>query len=678
MSKVIGIDVGGTFTDLVFFDEATRTCRVAKVSSTPANQAEGVLTGIAALGEPLAGVDAIVHGTTVATNALIERKGARVGLVTTRGFRDVLELHTRERPFLYGLKGVYRPLVPRDLRHEVAERTDAVGQVLVPLDETGLREVAARLRAAGVECVVVSFLHAYANPDNERRARVILQETFAPDALVLSSEVLAEVKEFERTSTAVINAYVQPLIGRYFTRLQERLRPGGHARDVLIVQSNGGLIASGIAARAAVNTILSGPAAGVIAGSYIARKAGFDNCITCDMGGTSFDVCLVPGGHPAMTTQTRPEYGLPIAISMIDITTIGAGGGSLAHLDARGILAVGPESAGAVPGPACYGRGGERPTVTDANLVLGRLNPARSGGTQGAFRLDPALAERAVASLAQSLGLGVIEAAHAIITVANRIMSASIRMVSVERGHDPREFALVVFGGAGPLHAVPLMRELGTAKAIVPYYPGLGCALGCVIADLRHDFSTFVDRPLAAMAAGDVDGVLAAHAAEGRALLEREGVDLAGVAVVREADMAYEGQLHHVRVRLPESSLDGDAVRRAFDTTYRQAYGRLLDGLAVRVVSLRTSVIGLRPKIDLRDLVRPAAASLEAAQRGERDAHFAGKAMRTPIYERQAIPHGASFAGPAIVESDDATVVIEPGSEATVDEWGNLLLEDLR
>jgi N-methylhydantoinase A len=678
MSKVIGIDVGGTFTDLVFFDEGTRTCRVAKVSSTPANQAEGVLTGIASLGEGLPSVDAIVHGTTVATNALLERKGARLALVTTRGFRDVLEMHTRERPFLYGLKGVYRPLVPRDLRFEVTERTDATGRVLVDLDRAELRDLAQRLRATDVDCVVVSFLHSYANPENERRARAVLEETFSPDALVLSSEVLSEVKEFERTSTAVINAYVQPLIGRYFNRLQERLHPAGYERDVLIVQSNGGLIASGIAARAAVNTILSGPAAGVIAGSYIASKAGFDNCITCDMGGTSFDVCLVPGAHPAMTTQTKLGYGLPIGISMIDITTIGAGGGSLAHLDARGILAVGPESAGAIPGPACYGRGGERPTVTDANLLLGRLNAGRSGGTQGGFRLDPALAERAVATLATELGLGVMETAHAIITVANRLMSASIRMVSVERGYDPREFALVVFGGAGPLHAVPLMRELGMAKVIVPYYPGLGCALGCVIADLRHDFSNFIDRSLSVLTSAELERTFAEHTQEGRELLQREDVDLSGVAVVREADMAYEGQLHNVRVRLPDGPLDGVTVRRAFDESYRISYGRLLDGLGVQVVSLRTSVIGLRPKIDLRDLVRPAGASLEAAQRGERDVFFGGKMLRTPIYERHVIPRGASFVGPTVVESDDATVLVEPGAEATVDEFGNLLLEDLR
>lgn len=678
MSKVIGIDVGGTFTDLVYFDEASRTCRVAKVSSTPANQAEGVLTGIAGLGEALPSVDAIVHGTTVATNALLERKGARLVLVTTRGFRDVLEMHTRERPFLYGLKGVYHPLIPRDLRFEVTERTDAGGRVVIELDVKELRELVPRLRATGADCVVVTFLHSYANPENERRARAVLEESFAPDALVLSSEVLSEVKEFERTSTAVINAYVQPLIGRYFNRLQARLRPAGYERDVLVVQSNGGLIASGIAARAAVNTILSGPAAGVIAGSYIASKAGFDKCITCDMGGTSFDVCLVLGGHPAMTTQTKLDYGLPIGISMIDITTIGAGGGSLARLDARGILAVGPESAGAIPGPACYGRGGNRPTVTDANLVLGRLNPDRSGGTQGGFRLDPVLAERAVGSLSTQLGLGVVETAHAIITVANRLMSASIRMVSVERGYDPREFALVVFGGAGPLHAVPLMRELGMAKVIVPYYPGLGCALGCVIADLRHDFSSFVDRPLGTLTEAEVERTFAEHTEEGRELLQREGVDLAGIAVVRESDMAYDGQLHNVRVRLPDGALDAVAVRRAFDETYEMSYGRLLDGLGVRVVSLRTSVIGLRPRIDLRDLVRPAGLSLGAAQRGERDVFFGGKMLRTAVYERQVIPRGASFAGPAIIESDDATVVVEPGADAVVDEFGNLLLEDPR
>jgi N-methylhydantoinase A len=673
---VVGADVGGTFTDLVLYDEEQGACSIAKVLSTPQDQSIGLLNGLKSLDVPVPRLSAIVHGTTVATNALLERKGARLALVTTLGFRDIAELHTRERPSLYGLRGQFMPLIPRDRRFEVAERTDAQGRILVPLDRDALRVVSRKIRELAVEGVVVVFLNSFANPTNEREAGALLEEFFPGDSIVLSNKVLPAIGEYERTSTAIIDAYVQPLVGRYLQSLERRLASHGYQRNVLVVQSNGGIVGSPIAARSAVNTILSGPAAGVIAGSYIASTAGFERCITCDMGGTSFDVCLVDG-KPTMANRKQVDYGLNVGLSMIDINAIGAGGGSVAHLDNRGFLAVGPRSTGANPGPACYGRGGAEPTVTDANLVLGRLNPKLKPGTDAELSLDIDRARAAVGELGKTLGLDAVGAADAIIAVANRNMSASIRLVSIERGYDPRDFVLVVFGGAGPLHATALMRELGSTRALIPFYPGLGCALGCVMADLKHEFTEYLDRRVADLDPAELDRITARHVAAGKDLLENDHAGTEQTVLVREADMAYEGQLNTVRVHFPSAARTREDLVAAFREQYRKLYRRLLDPLPVRMVNLRTSIIGIRPKIALRDLRQPGAES-EGGPAEQREVNFSGRFVRTPVYRRNALSEGAVLKGPAIVESDDTTVVIDPGITATVDHWWNLLLEDRR
>jgi len=673
MSIVVGVDVGGTFTDIVLYDEDTRSCSVAKVLSTPDDQSKGLLTGLQSLKIPLSRIGAIVHGTTVATNALLERKGTQLALVATRGFRDIAELHTRERPNLYGLRGTFSPLVSRDLRFEVSERVDTHGTVLSGLNLDEMRAVAAQIKSQGVGGIVVTFLNCFANPANELAARRILQEYFPSEKISLSSEVLPTIGEYERTSTTIINSYVRPLVGGYLDSLEERLSGSGYSNGVLVVQSNGGVVGSPVAARTPVNTILSGPAAGVIAGSYISQQAGFDRCITCDMGGTSFDVCLVDG-TPTMANRKQLDFGITAGLSVIDITTVGAGGGSLAHVDARGFLAVGPQSAGAMPGPACYGRGGTQPTVTDANLVLGRLNPQLKPGTDAALTLDIAKARASVDELGRRLGMDSIRTAEAILAVANRRMASSIRLVSVERGYDPRDFVLIVFGGAGPLHATALMRELGATKALIPYFPGLGCALGCIMADLKHEFSAFIDRRVADIKTAELVAIAQGHAREGRQMLERDRAKIEKAMVVVEADMAYEGQLNSVRVGLSLDALDADSVIRSFRREYQKLYRRLLDPLPVRIVNLRTSVIGMRPKVDLRDLMHRG--EIHDAPAETRHVYFNGEFAPTPVYRRASLAAGTILHGPAIIESNDTTIMVDPGVIATTDEWGNLLLEN--
>ena len=429
---IVGIDVGGTFTDLVGLDEASGTVTTAKVPSTPADQSAGLLHGLEALGVPLSALQIIVHGTTVATNAVLERRGAVCGLLTTRGFRDVLELRRRDRPDTYGLQGAFEPLIARDKRLEVTERTDYRGDILQPVDEHEVAAQARQLLDKGVEAVVVSFLHSYANAANEQRARQVLEHIWPNPYIVTASEVLPEFREFERTSTAVVNAYVQPLIDRYLRSLAQQLRHKGYRRDVLLIQSNGGVMSLEVSRRFSVNTVMSGPAAGVIAAKAVAEQAGFANVITCDMGGTSLDIALVAAGQPATTSEINLGYGIPIRVPMLDITTIGAGGGSIAWIDRGGYLQIGPQSAGADPGPACYGRGGSAPTVTDANLVLGRINADTPFGSEGTWHLDRTSAEQAITKhIGTPLGLPLLDAARAIIAVANAKIAGSIRKISI-------------------------------------------------------------------------------------------------------------------------------------------------------------------------------------------------------------------------------------------------------
>nr|HMS79587.1 hydantoinase/oxoprolinase family protein [Burkholderiaceae bacterium] len=487
-ATVVGVDVGGTFTDLFVLDEARGVARIVKVPSTRGEEARGFMDGVARSEAAPGGIATIVHGTTVATNALLERKVARTGLITTRGFRDVLEMRRRDRPSTWGLRGGYRPVVPRDLRLEVDERTLADGSVLAPVDLDQVREAARRLLDAGCEAVCVFFVNAYANPSNERAAVAAVRALWPNPFVTAAAEVLPEIREFERCSTAVLNTALQPVVGRYLGRLDADLRAHGFAGELLVVQSNGGTMSRATACERPVATALSGPAAGVIACAEIARAAGFADVITGDMGGTSFDVSLVAGGRAALAEQTSIEFGLVIRAPMVRIETIGAGGGSIAGVDAGGLLQVGPESAGSVPGPACYARGNDRPTVTDANVVLGRIAAERPLGGGLLAALDAGLARDAIERhVAGPLGLDVLDAAEAILKVADARMAGAVRVVSIERGHDPRRFAYMPFGGGGALHVCAMMRAIGVSTGLVPRYPGVTSALRCLIAGLRHD-----------------------------------------------------------------------------------------------------------------------------------------------------------------------------------------------
>lgn len=668
MSGLVGIDVGGTFTDLYHAPGDGTPPRILKVPSTPDDPSRGLIEALDAAGIAPDGVAAILHGTTIATNAVIERRGAHMALVTTRGFRDVLELGRRDRPQMYGLSGNHRPLVPRDRRWEVTERLSHKGEVLVPLDDAEVAALAEVLKRQNVEAVAVSLLHAYANPAHEQRVRAILLEACPDWHVVTSTQVVREYYEFERTSTAVVQGYLQPLIGRYARRLGERLGEWGFGADILVMQSNGGLVPVAQLADRAASIVRSGPAAGVMAAARIASAAGFRHVITGDMGGTSFDVAVVLDGSPDVAETTNLDFRMPLRVPMIDVHTIGAGGGSIAHVNRGGMLEVGPRSAGSMPGPVAYGQGGTEPTVTDANIVLARINPDRPIGRGHGLQLE--LARDSMRRIGDRLGLGVEQTAEAVLAVINQRMAGRMRLLSIERGLDPRDFALVAFGGAGPLHGAALIREVGVQTMLVPPHPGVLCAMGCVIAELRHDLSQTLEKGLEAMDAGDVAAILAAQAAEGRERILTGGIAVDGIAVEHTADMAYRGQIHTVRVPI-EPGWPADRIGAAFREVYGAKYGRPLD-VPGRIVNLRTSVAGLRaPATGTAADIGEAWHPVEAARR---PVHFGGW-VETRVYDRAALGPGAAFDGPAIVEHVDTTTVIEPGMRARVDAWNNLLVE---
>lgn len=674
-SLVVGVDVGGTFTDLFVLDEAQGTARIVKVPSTRGEEARGFMNGVARVADSAGAIATIVHGTTVGTNALLERKVARTGIITTRGFRDVLEMRRRDRPQTWGLRGSFLPVVPRDLRREVDERVLADGTVHTEVDLDQVREQARSLLEAGCDAVCVFFINTYANPVNERLAVEAVRALWPNAHVTAASEVLPEIREFERCSTATLNAALQPVVGSYLERLEGDLRAQGFSGELLVVQSNGGVMSRTTAGELPVRTALSGPAAGVIACAEIARAAGFPNAITGDMGGTSFDVSLVAGGEAALAAQTAIEFGMVIRSPMIQIETIGAGGGSIASVDASGMLQVGPESAGSVPGPACYGRGNMRPTVTDANVLLGRIAADRPLGGGLLAALDAGKSRDAIEThVAKPLGIDVLAAAEAMLTVANARMAGAIRLVSIERGHDPRRFAYMPFGGGGALHVCAMMREVGVGTGIVPRYPGVTSALGCVIADMRHDAVQTINRPLdeldvAALRQRIVD---LSQACQQR--LDSAGVRFDGVREVVALDMLYAGQTHTLPVPLPggAENLTRESIRSAFEQAYVAAFGRVLGGIPIRVMNLRYARIGQRPKFDLAVLAPEGAGS--TAPLGTQKVYHQGRWHDAVRYARLDLPVGTRIEGPAILEQADTTVWLEPGFAAEVDSFGNLLV----
>jgi N-methylhydantoinase A len=673
----IGFDVGGTFTDFTMLDEGSGAVHYFKVPSTPHDPSEAIGTGLSALiadhSIDPAAVRHLGHGTTVATNMVIERKGALTGLITTRGFRDTLEIGRQTRPHLYDYSiGRPTPLVSRELRLEVDERTLSDGTVEVPLDEEQVAEAARALGAAGVGAVVICFLHSYRRPDHERRAGEIVR-AILPDAYVsLSSSVLPEFREYERMSTTVLNAYMGPRMGTYLERLLGRVGDLGITGELNTVHSNGGLMSVPTVREIPVRTCVSGPAAGVIGAAEIGRFANFPNLVTFDVGGTSTDVSVIVDGKPLFASD-RLVADYPVKTPMIDIHVIGAGGGSIAAIDDAGALKVGPRSAGAAPGPVAYGRGGTEPTITDANIVLGRLDPVAL--LQGRLPVDAAAARAVIEDrIARPLGLTVEEAAFGILRIANANMSRAIRSVSTERGHDIRDFALFAYGGAGPLHACDLAQDCGIRTVLVPQEPGTLCARGILLSDINMDF---VRSELSL--AGEhswlrVCAVLEEMREEATGWLVREGVPEEDRLLRIMVDARYDGQNFEVSVPLDDIRADGldDMVER-FRRQHVQEYGYDISDRPVEIVNCRIQAVGRVSRVPVSAPVP--VPGLEPI-RGRRPVYFGKEAgwVETSIYHRSQLPIGRTFAGPAIIEEMSSTLIVQPGQTVTVDPVGNLIV----
>ncbi|MDX0985256.1 hydantoinase/oxoprolinase family protein [Sinorhizobium medicae] len=672
---VAGVDVGGTFTDLIIVDESTGAVQIGKVPTTTHDQSHGVLSALAKSSRPIASIDLIIHGTTATTNALLERRIARAGMITTKGFRDVIELGRRTRPSPYGLFGTFVPVIPRNLRLEVDERIQATGEVVTPLDATGVRSAVRQLIEAGCEALVIHFLHSYKNPAHELEAAEIARE-FWPNAYITTGHsLLSEAREFERGVTASVNASVQPILERYVERLRVELEKSGYSRDYLIMNGNGGTISSRLASREAAKTVMSGPASGVIAAAYTAAKAGYDNLITYDMGGTSTDVALIRDNRPLVSSEIEVEYAMPIHVPMVDVHTVGAGGGSIARVDEAGLLRVGPQSAGSTPGPICYGRGGVEPTISDANIVLGRLNSKKLLAVD-----SPVPVEMIAGAFSDRIGgrlnLDAAHAAEATVRIANMKMAGAIRMVSIAKGNDPRDFILFAFGGAGPLHAAAIARELGIPRVMIPARPGITNAIGCIVADLRHDYVNTVNMPLLDSDPAHLNAILQQQTRAGMDAIELEAVRPERIEVEYSADMQFVGQTHLIRVPLPDAAIDLDELQARFEAAYYDRFRVRLPEVRANIVSLNCSVIGIRKAISLDDLIPNdgRCAILKEAQLEVRPVWFDGAWWDTPVYARERLPLQAEIKGPAILEQLDATTVINPGGVAKGDVHGNIII----
>jgi N-methylhydantoinase A len=672
---IAGIDVGGTFTDLLVVDGQGRV-RFAKTPTTLDNQAHGVMNALSHCALPLSGVDAIVHGTTTTTNAVLERKLARTGMITTRGFRDIIELGRRTRPQAYGMFGTFTPLIPRSLRLEVDERLDARGRVLTPLDVGEFETAVKTLLAQSCESLVIHFLHAYANPQHELQAAALAASLWPNAYITTGHSLLSEYREYERGVTACVNASVQPILDRYIHRLTEELTTAGYRRELLVMNGNGGMVSAGSVAREAAKTVMSGPASGVMAAAYTGKRAGIDKLITYDMGGTSSDVALILDAVPSVSHELELEYAMPIHVPMVDVRTIGSGGGSIASINDAGLLQVGPESAGASPGPICYGRGGTHVTISDANLALGRLNADKLLAVDNAVSLRQ-INQAIDQQIGQPLKLSTEAAAGAILTIANNKMAGAVRMVSLSRGHDPREFALFAFGGAGPLHAVAIARELRVPTVLIPARPGITNALGCVVADLRHDFVNTINRPLHTVDRHTLQQTLEQQTRQGLQLIEDEPVSIESVECRHSADMQFVGQTHLLNVPVPSTSVTTDELQTLFENAYRARFHVELSEIRANLVNLNTTVIGYKTPIDLSVLIdsETQCATLQEAQTQTRPVWFDQHWYDTPIYQRELLPADATIEGPAIIEQLDTTIVIEPGCTADSDNDGNLLIK---
>ena len=678
-----GIDVGGTFTDVVVQDEATGEVRFVKVDSTPKDQSIGILNGIRSALKKY-GIDfmetaQLIHGTTVATNAVLEHEGGQTVLFTTDGFGDILEVARQIRPKLYD-SWARKPeaLIPRQHIFEVPERITYDGEVLRELDREAVAAQLDKLsRATQPDAIVISFLHSYKNPLHEQIVRDLAQSRFPDIPVFTSHEVHPLIREFERTSTVVINAYITPKIRWYLRRLASGLKEMEFQKDFYVMQANGGMISTGTAETKGMYTILSGPAAGVLGAGRVGKLAGFPNVITLDMGGTSADVALIKDGEKEIVSSTEIG-GHPLSVSTININAVGAGGGSIAWIDHGGTLRVGPKSAGADPGPVAYDRGGREPTVTDANLVIGVIDPDNFLG--GEKSLDRQKAYEAIRTkLAEPLGMGVEEVANGIIRVANACMVRAIRVISVEGGHDPREFALVAFGGAGPMHAAAVAKELNIPKVIAPFAPGILSAYGCLVADVQMDYARTYIKSLSDLDLETANQLFADMETEGRDLMKKERVRPENISLMRSADMKYAGQAYELSVPLPEGDIDQKMVEllaERFHEIHEKAYGYAIKSEPIEVVNLRLTAVGrLAQKSMVQKAVQGARTGGLETVRRQREVFFADTWQQTSVFTREDLCAGDEFPGPAIIEGRDSTVVVAPGQRALVDDYNNIIID---
>jgi N-methylhydantoinase A len=675
----LAADIGGTFTDIAVFDDKTGKLTFGKALSTPSHLVEGISAGVAKAGSDYQSAGLFLHGSTVAINTMLERTGAKTALLITEGFRDIYEIGRINRPDAYNLffqKHV--PLIERALRFEVHERMLADGEVDKPLDEAEIAFLGRDLERLGIEAVAILFLNCYANADHEKRAKAILEKNHPWLFVSASHELSQEYREFERSSTVAANAYIGPKVRRYIGEIDAHMRKAGFAGSFLIVQSTGGLYEADQAQSQCIRMLESGPAAGVIGTQALCRALKIDNAIAFDMGGTTAKAGVIHHGEPLTTGAALIggyEKALPVQIAMMDIFEVSAGGGSIARV-VDGSLRLGPQSAGASPGPACYGLGGTAPTVTDANLVLGRLGADRFLG--GEMKLDVAAAERALKEkIGDPLGMTAVEAAEGILRIAATTMSYAVKGVTTERGFDAGDFVLFAYGGAGPLHAVEVAREIGMGKVIVPFAPGVFSAFGMLFADLRYDFVRTQYASLEDAAFDEIEKVYRALEQQGRDALATTSVKPQKIEVKRAADMRYVGQEHAVTVDLPMAVFkrkDRDAIKRHFDEQHAQRYGTSAPAERAEIVSLRSTVTGLMRKPPQRKIARGQKAPTKAASSGKRKVYYGGKWHLTPTYRRDALAAGNRIKGPALIEEYASTTVLMPGDVMDVDALGNLVI----
>lgn len=677
----VAVDIGGTFTDVVGFDEASSSIMLAKALSTPAELARGVMQALHKSRIHMEATNYLIHGSTVVINAIIERSGARTALLTTQGFRDVYEIGRINRPESFNPRfKKHRPLIPRENIFEIPERVLADGSVRLALNEAAVREVAQILKTEDFQAIAILFLHSYRAPRHELRAKEILLEENPKWFVTASHELSREYREYERTSTVAANAYVGPLVSAYLSDLEQRVAADGFTGNLLIMQSNGGLSDVEMARRQCIQMMESGPAGGVVGTMALCEALGIESAIAFDMGGTTAKACVVRRGEPSLS----PDYfiggyneGLAIRIPVLDIVEVGTGGGSLAWLDEGDALHVGPRSAGAEPGPACYGRGGLEPTVTDANVLLGRLSPEAFMG--GEMRLDPAAAERALHTrLAEPLHVDLERAASGMLEVATSAMANAVRQVTLQRGLDPRDFTLFAYGGGGPLHGAAVARELQIGTLIVPEAPGLFSALGMLMADLRRDYVQTLFARLDDIQMSDLEEQFQQLEREGRAALEVSGLKTDRAVFERAADMRYIGQEHSVAVRVPAhvgNESDREVIKRLFDDAHQLRYSHSAPEESADVVSLRVSAIGQLTKPRLPEVAAGSGVPPDSARKGSRTVVFASHGeQEAAVFERAALLSGNTIQGPAVIEEPAATTIVEPGDSVIVNRFGHLVI----